>query len=393
MTSLTRSKVLPATAVLLAFLAAPALAQEEGNDGLKGFWLTTPYPELALRPGEKETIPLSLRNANLPPQRARIEVSGMPSDWEWALKGGGRAVTAAMVQPDETERLTLEITAPAGSTEREAPVTVTAHYGSETVTLPMTVRLSQDAGGGVTLTPELPALRGSAKSTFSYKIKVANEGAEDALFNLAANVPEGFQTRFKQGYGSEEITGLPVKAGATADLTMEVVPPRSAEAGRYPVGLQVSDADNKATAELSLEVTGQAELEMTGRQGRLSGSAVAGGETSFNFTIANSGSAPVSDVNLTSSPPQGWKITYQPEKVDTLAPGSKQEVNVTIHPSERAIAGDYMVGLTASSGSVSDTAQFRVTVKTATAWGMAGLGVIAAAVVILGMAIMRYGRR
>ena len=45
-------------------------------------------------------------------------------------------------------------------------------------------------------------------------------------------------------------------------------------------------------------------------------------------------------MTLSSSPPQGWKVTYQPENIASLAPDGKQEVNVTIHPSERAIAGD-----------------------------------------------------
>lgn len=387
------TRILPMTAVSLALMSAPGFAQEAKSPELQGFWLTTPYPELAVRPGEKETIPLTLRNANLPPQRAEISVAGIPDDWTWSLKGGSHDVTAAMVQPNESERLSLEVTAPAGTDETQIPVKVTARYGTEAVTLPMTVSVSKSAAGGVTLTPTLPALRGTAKSTFSYKVKVANDSAEDALFNLTADVPEGFQTRFKQGYGAEEITGLPVKAGASADLTFEVVPPRSVEAGRYPIALQVADANNKASTKLSLEVTGQPQIHMVGPQDRLSGSAVAGGDTSYNFTVANTGSAPVTDVTLSSSPPQGWKVTYQPENIASLAPDGKQEVNVTIHPSERAIAGDYMVGLTASAGPTSDTAQFRVTVKTATVWGMAGLGIIAAAVIVLGMAIMRYGRR
>ena len=384
---------LPVAAALLMLAAGPSLAQDMKTPDLKGFWLTTPYPELALRPGEKETISLTLKNADMPPQRAELDVSGIPKDWQWSLEGGGREVTAAMVQPNDTERLTLKVTAPAASADKSFPIKVTAHYGDQVAVLPMTIRVSQSAAGGIKLTPQLPALRGTAKSTFSYKIKVENDGSEDALFNLAAQVPDGFQTRFKQGYGSEEITGLPVKAGATADLTMEVVPPHNVSAGRYPVELGVGDGQNAAKTELSLEVTGQPDLKMVGPGGRLSGSAVAGGDTSFNFTVANTGSAPVSDVAFSSTPPQGWKVTYAPEKIDTLAPDAKLEVNVTIHPSERAIAGDYMVGLNASSGSVSDNAQFRVTVTTATVWGMAGLGIIAASVVVLGLAIMRYGRR
>src|SRR5690606_21373036 len=79
---------------------------------LSGFWLTTSWPEMTIKPGETQSVSLSLRNEKLPPQRATIEVSGVPEGWAWSLKGGGREVTAAIVSPDSTERLTLELTPP-----------------------------------------------------------------------------------------------------------------------------------------------------------------------------------------------------------------------------------------------------------------------------------------
>jgi uncharacterized membrane protein len=76
-----------------------------------------------------------------------------------------------------------------------------------------------------------------------------------------------------------------------------------------------------------------------------------------------------------------------------LPPNGTSEVAVKITPSERAIAGDYMVTVRAAGGNASESAQFRVTVNTSTVWGVAGLGVIALAALILGMAVLRYGRR
>jgi len=68
-------------------------------------------------------------------------------------------------------------------------------------------------------------------------------------------------------------------------------------------------------------------------------------------------------------------------------------VNLKITPSEQAIAGDYMVTVRASGGPVSESVQYRVTVNTSTLWGAAGLGVIAVAALVLGGAVMRFGRR
>ncbi|NRP74242.1 hypothetical protein ILFOPFJJ_05164 [Ensifer psoraleae] len=384
-----------ALALGATFACTPAVAQDQRQEVVKltGFWLTTPHPELAIRPGETETIPLTLRNANLPPQRASLEVTGIPDGWKWSLKGGNREVSAVMVAPDATQEVNLELTPPEGASGERVPINVKARYANQTAELLLVVKLSEAAEGGLELISELPALRGTASSTFSFKIEVTNDGAEENLFSLAANVPKGFQSRFKRGYGSEEITGLPIEAGASENLTLEITPPRSAPAGRYPVLVEVAGGGTSATTELSIEVTGQPDVTLSGPQERLSGQAEAGKEASFPFTLANNGSAPATDIELSASPPSGWKVEFEPERVDLIAPDATRQVNVRITPSEKAIAGDYMVSVRASGGPVSESAQFRVTVNTSTIWGMAGLGVIATAVLVLGLAVMRYGRR
>ena len=391
-----------AAAALGATLMAPLPlgAQEtpaaQQSAELSGFWLTTSWPEMTIKPGETQSVSLSLRNEKLPPQRATIEVSGVPEGWAWSLKGGGREVTAAIVSPDSTERLTLDLTPPEdASTDGEHAIEVRARTATETVTLPLVVRLSEteEVASGLSLEPELPALRGTARSTFSFKIKVKNEGAEDGLFNLAASVPSGFQTRFKKGYGSEEITGLPIGAGATETVTMEVIPSRAVAAGRYEAGFEVSGEGLSGTTQLSMDVTGEPQLRIVGPQERLSGEAVAGRESSFTFTLVNTGTASATDLELSATPPSGWTVAFEPQDVAQIAPNSTGEVNVKITPSEQAIAGDYMVSVRASNDTVSESVQFRVTVRTSTMWGAAGLGVIAVAALVLGGAVMRYGRR
>lgn len=398
----TITKALMAIALGASLMTPLSVSAQEAAGGreaaqLSGFWLTTSWPEMTIKPGETHSISLALRNEKLPPQRATIEVAGVPDDWQWALKGGNREVTAAIVSPDSTERLTLELTPPEDAdSATEYQFEVRARTASQTVTLPLVVRLStseEAASSGLTLEPELPALRGSARSTFSFKIRVKNEGTEDGLFNLAASVPPGFQTRFKKGYGSEEITGLPISAGSTETVTMEVIPSRAVSAGRYEAGFEVSGEGMSANTTLSLELTGEPQLRIVGPQERLSGTAVAGKESSFTFTLVNTGTAPATDLELAATPPSGWTVTFEPKEVAEVAPNGTSEVNVKITPSEQAIAGDYMVSLRATNDTVSESVQFRVTVNTSTLWGAAGLGVIAVAALILGAAVMRYGRR
>jgi uncharacterized repeat protein (TIGR01451 family) len=376
----------------------PVIAQDNGAQKaeLSGFWLTTSWPEMTLKPGENHSISLSLRNQNLPPQRAALAVTGVPEGWEWALKGGGREVTAAIVSPDSTERLTLEITPPKDAeTDKSYPIEVRARTSEGTVSLPLLIRLSEveKVASGLSVEPELPALRGSARSTFSFKIRVKNEGEEDGLFNLAAKVPDGFHVRFKKGYGSEEITSIPINAGSTETVTMEVIPSRSVSAGQYEAGFEISGEGLTGTADLKLDVTGEPQVAIVGPQERLSGEAVAGKETTFTFTLVNTGTAPATDIEMTATQPTGWNVEFEPKEVAQIAPNSTAQVNVKITPSEQAITGDYMVNIRAANNDISQDVQFRVTVKTSTMWGAAGLGIIAIAALVLGGAVMRYGRR
>lgn len=376
----------------------PVIAQDNGAQKaeLSGFWLTTSWPEMTLKPGENHSISLSLRNQNLPPQRAALEVTGVPEGWEWALKGGGREVTAAIVSPDSTERLTLDITPPKDAeTDKSYPIEVRARTSEGTVSLPLLIRLSEveKVASGLSVEPELPALRGSARSTFSFKIRVKNEGEDDGLFNLAAKVPNGFHVRFKKGYGSEEITSIPINAGSTETVTMEVIPSRSVSAGQYEAGFEISGEGLTGTADLKLDVTGEPQVAIVGPQERLSGEAVAGKETTFTFTLVNTGTAPATDIEMTATQPTGWNVEFEPKEVAQIAPNSTAQVNVKITPSEQAITGDYMVNIRAANNDISQDVQFRVTVKTSTMWGAAGLGIIAIAALVLGGAVMRYGRR
>ena len=129
---------------------------------------------------------------------------------------------------------------------------------------------------------------------------------------------------------------------------------------------------------MSPQVTGQPNLALDGPGGRLSGEATAGKAETFAFDIGNSGSAPAKAIHFTASAPSGWKVAFRPDQLPGLDTDGHQPVQVEITPSEKAIAGDYMVTIRANGEGASDSAEFRVTVTTSTVWGIAGLGIISA---------------
>ena len=76
------------------------------------------------------------------------------------------------------------------------------------------------------------------------------------LVTLAAQAPRGFQVVFKEGYGTQELTSIPIKAGETKDLAVEVKPPQGIAAGQYPVMVHLSSEQAKAQSKLVLDVRG-----------------------------------------------------------------------------------------------------------------------------------------
>ena len=64
-----------------------------------------------------------------------------------------------------------------------------------------------------------------------------------------------------------------------------------------------------------------------------------------------------------------------------------------ITPPAKAIAGDYVTTLRANARGESASATFRVAVATSTQWGIIGVGIIGAALLILVGAVARFGRR
>jgi uncharacterized membrane protein len=142
------------------------------------------------------------------------------------------------------------------------------------------------------------------------------------------------------------------------------------------------------------EVAGSPTLNVTGPGGRLSGEAYVGKKTPLNLIVSNTGDAPARNVNLSASNPSGWSAEFEPKRLEEVPVDSQVEVTAKVKPAEKAVAGDYEIALRARpENGTSESAQYRITVRTSTMWGIVGVGIIAVAVVIVGLAVTRFGRR
>ncbi len=111
------------------------------------------------------------------------------------------------------------------------------------------------------------------------------------------------------------------------------------------------------------------------------------------MVVANIGTAPAENINLSANAPSGWKVSFEPKTIDRIAPSQHKQVQALITPPAKAIAGDYVNILSASAHGETGTGNFRVTVMTSTMWGVAGVGIVGAALLIMVGAVVRFGRR
>ncbi|MGH6675438.1 MAG: NEW3 domain-containing protein, partial [Xanthobacteraceae bacterium] len=139
--------------------------------------------------------------------------------------------------------------------------------------------------------------------------------------------------------------------------------------------------------------TGQPKLEVSGREGLVSTRASAGKQTTVPVVITNTGTAAAEDVELSGSAPSNWKVEFNPKSVNRIAPNETKEVQALITPTDKAIAGDYVTTITADARGEQASTDFRVTVTTSTMWGIAGVGIIGVALLVMVGAVARFGRR
>jgi uncharacterized membrane protein len=378
--------------VVCMLFAATAFAGD-GPSSVRGIYLTTNYPSITARPGATSNISLTLRNHGMAPARMALKVENVPKGWKATILGGGQPVGAAMPATDDSVDLDLRIKIPADAATRTQTLTVTATGAGQHLSLPLDVALADKLPTKLSLKSKLPELKGSAQSSFDYEFTVKNDSGKDMLVSLAATAPKYFQTTFTESYGTQELSSVPIKAGGSKDIKLKVSPPNTVEPGDYPIAVQVSAGDAKASAKLKMEITGQPHLTLTGRKGLMSAHAEIDKATTVPLEVTNTGGAEATGVKVSGTTPSGWKIKFSPDTIDHLAPGKTKEIQATITPSSESLAGDYMVDLQATSQGQSVSADLRVSVVTSSMWGIIGAIIIAIAVLILVGAVARYGRR
>jgi uncharacterized repeat protein (TIGR01451 family) len=380
-------------AIVPTFLCLAGVASAADRPDVKGLYLLADYPAISVQPGTTANIPIKLQNYGVAPARYQLSVTGVPTGWTATLLGGGQPIAAAMPATDAGVNLELRLEVPANAGSGTQTLTVNAESQGGTVSLPIAVTLAQQLPAKLKVDTALPALRGTSKSSFEYQLTIKNDSGRNLTVSFTAQAPKNFETSFTEAYGSQELSSVAIEAGKSKDVKLKVRPPSTVDAGTYPVAVTVSAEGATAKTDVTLEIIGQPRLSISGRDGLLSMRAEAGQQSTFPIVVSNTGTAPADDIELSGSAPSGWKVEFNPKTIAKIEPGKDAEAQALVTPTEKSLAGDYQTTVRAASRGETASSQIRVTVVTSTVWGIAGVGIIAAALLIMVGAVVRFGRR
>lgn len=391
-----------ALGVGLALTTAPGIAgaaeQQADSRPERGISVYTEYAGVVVPVDETVRLELTVANKGRRDETVTLSLLSAPKGWKTELKGGSLTVTGVSVPDGKDRRLTFTAEPPRGQepgTHTFVVEGVTADGALRSRhTITVTTRKRSALGAeDLRIATAYPILQGPSDATFEFTLDVENKSDADRVVNLAAQAPRGWEVNFKPGYESKLISSLQINSNQSKTVTVEIKPPKDAQAGEYPVTVRASSGPAAVDKTLTVALTGIYKLEARTPTGILSTQAVTGKPTTVSLLVRNTGSAVNRNIELSAFKPENWEVKFEPEKIDALEPGAFKQVEAKITPAAQTLVGDYSVSLQARGEKASSNVEMRVTVNAPTVWGWVGVGLIAVVIGGMGGLFAWLGRR
>ena len=349
--------------------------------------LYTPYLELSAPPGDSISYSIDVINHGGSTQTVDLGFDTKGNKWNYELTAGGRTVGRLAVKGGDTQTVNLQLDVPLQINKGVYNFQVNAG-GS---VLPLAVDVSEQGTFRTELTTDQPNMQGHSDSTFTFSATLRNRTAEKQTYALAAQAEPGWDVTFTDGGNS--VTSVDVDPNGEKSISIAVKPPETVQAGTYKIPISASNNSTSAETTVEAAVTGTYGLKLGTPGDLLSTDVTAGSQRKVDLVLSNTGSAELKSVSMSADSPSGWEVTFEPSTVDSISPGGTAHVQATIKADKKALAGDYVVNMTASAPEKSADAQFRVAVISSVLWGWVGILIIIAVIAGIYYLFRKYGRR
>ncbi len=359
----------------------------------EGFHLYTNSPGIYVTAGDSVSFDLYLTGSNAADSDVTLSVASMPDGFSGYFKSGSYEVSKVHADGDaSTSIASFQVTVPKEAAEGVHEITLRAvsdtGYEDE---LTLSLNVSGLESGESNFYVEYPDQEGVSGTSFSYSTTIANNTLNTQNYNFSSNAPAGWTVSFSSD--STQISSLEVESGSSAGVTITVTPPDKVEAGEYQIDCAATSAREQLSTTLNVTILGTYDMELSTADGRLSLDAYANKESDVTLKITNNGNIDLANISLSSSAPSGWEVSFDTTTIDSLAAGASTEIAAHITPGDDALTGDYVTIIGASCDNQSATAEFRITVKTQTGWGIFAIFIIIAVAAGLYYVMKKYGRR
>lgn len=358
------------------------------------------YPGIVATQGKEISMDLFFINKGRTDETADVKVTQAPAGWKTKIKTYRYTVTGVYVPADDKKSLTFEAVPDKSVAPGEYTFVVEAQTRDGRFKLSQKIHVTlvgevegKEQDQGVKLTTSYPVIRGPSDATFEFSVEVESRLDKEAVFDLFAQGPKGWDINFKPAYETKFISSVRLRATQNQSIAVQVKPAPNSPAGEYPLTVRVASGDAKGEAKLTVILTGTYDLEVGTPTGLLSLEARQGQPANVSFYVKNTGTAANSSVKFMSFKPENWKVEFKPEKIDGIEPNGLKQVEMVVTPYEEALVGDYSVAVKIDGEKASKTLEFRVGVKASTAWGWVGIGIIVAVIAGLLGLFRKLGRR
>jgi len=293
---------------------------------------------------------------------------------------------------DNDENINLEIEVPlqVQKGDYQFQVVATTTSGLKYY-LPLTITVAEKGVFKTEFTTEQSNMEGYADSDFSYKTTLKNRTAEKQHYALTAEAPRGWDVRFR--VSGDYVTSVTVESNESKTVYVNVKPPTNVKADTYNINVRASSGQTSEEINLETVIKGKYDLSLSTPTGLLSADIKVGGKKNIKLEVENTGTVTLRDIKLDSSTPINWNVKFDEKEITKLEPGEKTTVNAEITASDKAIAGDYQLVISADTPETSSSKTFRITVKTSLLWGWVGILIILAVLAVIYYFVRKYGRR
>ena len=388
----------------------------QDNEAKRDFVLYSEYTHIVVE--KDKTLDLDVKVINTGSKIEEILLSVIPDgkakDWEALLLNETwdgfevRQVELLAEEPDKAKTLKFHLQVPEEAVSGNYKFSLQGITKDQQIkkTLEFTLEVTEKKAeeeeakepGNIELATKYPTVESPAGQEFKFNIEVKNKTEDTLVADLGIQLPEGWKAYCTPQWEEERrISSIKINKDGTENLSLTVTPPFLVEAGEYPLTFLVSAGENSASIELKAIVTGTYKLNLNTETGLLNIDTIAGEEKTFILYLWNEGSTPIDNISFFATKPEGWEVTFQPEKISSLPSlietQKPEKVEVKVKTPQRTLPGDYMLSLTAAGTQDQKKVDIRTTVKTPTQWGWIGVGIIVIILVILIGIFIKLKRR